>query len=639
MNTQVTNNTTHPARNISNLSSTAGWTVFLLHLYFYCYPWFEARKMYTVIGNRLLVRIAKTGIFDNPNYSKGLALVFLLLGVLATPLRRETGRSRMWKVAGLVLAGGVYFLVRPGLFGGALGYEIYAGVCGIMLFIMLILTGSLARHSSMPGLAKDDPFGVQKAGFPQESRRYTADFGFSFKGWYRYEGRRRRSWINIVNPRRGILVLGTPGSGKSRFIIEPLIAQLMQKGMAIFIYDYKYDALTRIAYSHFEANRRRYPEGAAFYSINFTDLSRSHRCNVLDPATLKWPADAIGASNTILLSLNKTWVHRQGDFFIESPIIFVAALIWWLKKYQGGRYCTLPQVIELSKQSYDVLFPLLAKTPEVADMIQSFLQAYINQSTEMLDGQMAGARIPLARLSSPDIYYVLSGNDVTLDINNPAAPKVLCLGGDPMRAEALAPVLSLYIDRLTRICNRPGQYPCAIVCDEFATVRASGMLGVMATGRSNNIIPVLALQDMAQLRTHYSKDEADGIMNISGNVFCGQAGGETARWISEKFPKVMKERLSVSEGGGEPSTSRHLQWEPVMTPATLAGLSSGEFVGVVADDPEVELGVKAFHARVMLRKGRGVAKELPVVRPVSEEEVQREYERVRGEVQRMVMGR
>src|SRR6185312_6099833 len=298
----------------------------------------------------------------------------------------------------------------------------------------------------------------------------------------------------------------------------------------------------------------------------------------------------------------------------------------------------LPHVIELSKQSYHVLFPLLAQEPDVADMIQSFLQAYLNQSTEMLDGQMAGARIPLARLSSPDIYYVLSGNDVMLDINNPVAPKVFCLGGDPIRTEALAPVLSLFIDRLSRICNRPGQHPCAIVCDEFATVRASGMQGVMATGRSNNIIPVLALQDMAQLRTHYSKDEADAIMNICGNVFCGQAGGETARWVSEKFPKIMKERVSVSDGNGEPSTSRHMQWEPVMTPATVAGLSSGECVGVVADDPDVELGVKAFHAR-LIRKGGDRGRELPLVREVTEEDVQREYERVRGEVQRMVMGK
>jgi len=609
-----------------------------VHLYFYCHGWFHDRGLYWPVTTRLLIRIGDRGFFRNPNYSKGLALVFLVLGVLATPNQRKSGGSWIWKAIGLALAGGVYFYLNPWLLESDREYEIYAGVCGSMLLIVMMLAGALLRHLSAPGLAKDDPFGVQKAGFPQESKLYRSDFGLALRGRYLYEGRRHSCWINLVNPRRGILVLGTPGSGKSRFIIEPLIGQLMQKGMSMFVYDFKYDALSRIAYDRFEANRRRYPARAAFYSINFTDLSRSHRCNVLDPVTLKWPADAIGASTTILLSLNKTWVHRQGDFFIESPVIFVAALIWWLKKYQGGRCCTLPHVIELSKQSYHVLFPLLAQEPDVADMIQSFLQAYLNQSTEMLDGQMAGARIPLARLSSPDIYYVLSGNDVMLDINNPVAPKVFCLGGDPIRTEALAPVLSLFIDRLSRICNRPGQHPCAIVCDEFATVRASGMQGVMATGRSNNIIPVLALQDMAQLRTHYSKDEADAIMNICGNVFCGQAGGETARWVSEKFPKIMKERVSVSDGNGEPSTSRHMQWEPVMTPATVAGLSSGEFVGVVADDPDVELGVKAFHAR-LIRKGGDRGRELPLVREVTEEDVQREYERVRGEVQRMVMGK
>jgi hypothetical protein len=216
-------------------------------------------------------------------------------------------------------------------------------------------------------------------------------------------GKTKDSWINLVNPRRGILVLGTPGSGKSRFIIEPLIRQLMEWGTALFVYDYKYDALTRFVFSLFQANKTRYPHGTPFYCINYSDLSTSARCNVLDPVSLKYVSDAVGASRTMLLSLNRTWVDRQGDFWVASAVNFIAALIWCLRSYKKGIYCTLPHVIELPRQPYETLFELLAREPSLSSLVDPFVQAYTKESKEMLDGQMASAKIPLARLASPDL--------------------------------------------------------------------------------------------------------------------------------------------------------------------------------------------------------------------------------------------
>src|SRR5258708_39312369 len=137
---------------------------------------------------------------------------------------------------------------------------------------------------------------------------------------------------------------------------------------------------------------------------------------------------------------------------------------------------------------------------------------------EMLGSQVSSGKIPLGRLASPDLYYILTGNDLSLEINDPAAPKILCLGGDPTRQEALAPILSLYIDRLNKLCNRPGRYPCAVICDEFATVRAESVRTTIATARSNDIIPILAVQDLSQLRVQYTRDEADLFLNIPGNL-------------------------------------------------------------------------------------------------------------------------
>src|SRR5258708_8900457 len=340
--------------------------------------------------------------------------------------------------------------------------------------------------------------------------------------------------------------MGSPGSGKSWFIIEPMIHQLIQKGFALFIYDFKYNALTSQVYNQFLRYRDKYPPSAKLYCINFTDLSRSHRCNLIEPGTLEYMADAIGASRTILLSMNKTWVNRQGEFFVESPVNFLAALIWYLRKFQNGQYCTLPHAIELAQAPYEHLFTLLNTEPEIETLIGPFIEAYRNKTMEMLDSQVSSAKIPLGRLASPDLYYILTGNDLSLDINDPAAPKILCLGRDPPRQEALAPVLSLYIDRLNKLINKQVKHPCALVCDEFATIRAYSVLTTIATARSNNIIPILAVQDLSQLRTQYAREEADLILNITGNLVCGQVGGETARRVSERFPRATQYTQTVS---------------------------------------------------------------------------------------------
>jgi len=456
-------------------------------------------------------------------------------------------------------------------------------------------------------------------------------FSLHLQGKYRLEGRERISWINLINPRRGILVMGSPGSGKSWFIIEPLIRQLIEKGYALFIYDFKYDRLSKLAYQLFEKYAGRYPGGTAFYCINFSDLTRSHRCNVLEPSTLRNVSDAIGASRTILMSINRTWAHQEGKFFVESPINLLAAVIWYLREYEGGRYCTLPHAIEMLQVPYNQLLTVLRTNPEVATLIQTFIDAYKNKSMEMLDGQIASARIPLGRLASPELYYVLTGNDLTLDINNPAAPKILCLGGDPPRREALAPILSLYIDQISKLSNAPDRHPCALVCDEFATVRAANVLNTFATARSNNIIPILAVQDLNQLRIQYTKEEADLVLNISGNFFCGQTGGETAKWVSERFPKVLKDRQSVSTNSGDTAVTITPHWEEVVTPATIATLSSGEFVGVTADDPDQEIFLKGFHAKIVRQEVKEGKEGLPLIQRVGTAEVKKHFEQIRQE--------
>jgi YWFCY protein/TraM recognition site of TraD and TraG len=626
-------------RSIAQLSETISYCLLGLDIYYRCYWLFDHWGFTSKFSDKIIARFVAAGLVEG--FTGRIAMIFFLaLALASAPGRRSVEVNRRqcyWRMGPATLV----FLMSPVVFiriGDPMTTCLVYLVITLAAYLVIMHSGGRLIRSVRLPWDKDDPFGRKQAGFPQEQRRLGGSDALHLRSEHQWKVEKRKGWINLINPRRGILILGSPGSGKSRFIIEPLMRQLMEKGNALFVYDYKFPALTQLAYRWFQAYRHRYPGNTRFYCIQFGDLSRSHRCNLLAPETLEWVSDALGAARTIFLSMNPTWVDKQGEFFVESPINFLGMIIWYLRKHDNGKYCTLPHAIELAQYPYDRLFAILERVSELKALVEPFAQAFRNMTFEVLDSQISSARIPLARLASPDLYYLLTGNDLRLDINDPKAPKILCLAGDPRRVEALAPILSLYIDRLNRLCNQPGRYPCAMICDEFATVRAYSMTTTIATGRSHRITPVLAVQDFSQLRTQYSRNEADLFLNIAGNVFCGQVGGETARWMSERFPTIQQEKPSISNNSTDMSVSTTLQREPTVNQATIAGLSSGEFVGVLSDEPGMELELKVFHGKIL--RENAVASEpvyeLPVVREIDEEGVKAEFERVKEDISVLV---
>lgn len=152
---------------------------------------------------------------------------------------------------------------------------------------------------------------------------------------------------------------------------------------------------------------------------------------------------AMESARTILLGLNRERIKKLGDFFVESPVNFLTAIIWYLKKYKDGKYCTLPHVIELKQSEHDHLFAILQIESEIRALINSFISAWQNKAKARLEGQVASAKIGLAKLASPQLYWVLNGNDFTLDINNSLEPKVICIGNNPQKLQTYGPVLSL----------------------------------------------------------------------------------------------------------------------------------------------------------------------------------------------------
>jgi hypothetical protein len=422
-------------------------------------------------------------------------------------------------------------------------------------------------------------------------------------------------------------------------VIRHVIEQHIKKAFAMFIYDFKYDDLSKIAYNALLKYQGNYKVKPSFFVINFDQIY--HRCNPLDPATMEDITDATESSRTIMLGLNRDWIKKQGDFFVESPINFVTAIIWFLKKHDEGRYCTLPHVIELMQLDYHSLFKVLKTEPEIEVLINPFESAYRNEAMEQLEGQVASAKIGMARLSSPQLYYVLSGNDFTLDINNPDDPKIVCMGNNPQKQQIYGAVLSLYITRVIKLVNKKHQQKSSLIFDEFPTIYFNGIDNLMATARANKVATTLAVQDYSQLKKDYGREQAEVIMNIVGNVISGQVVGETAKLLSERFGKIVQQRESISVNSSDTSVSRSAQLELAVPASKISALSSGEFVGMVSDDPDQKIALKVFHSEILndheaIRKEEQSYDEIPLVRKVTPEEIQENYFRIKQEIKMFI---
>jgi type IV secretory pathway TraG/TraD family ATPase VirD4 len=270
-------------------------------------------------------------------------------------------------------------------------------------------------------------------------------------------------------------------------------------------------------------------------------------------------------------------------------------------------------------------------------LINPFISAYENDAMEQLEGQVASAKIGMARLSSPQLYYVLSGNDFTLDINNPHEPKIVCMGNNPQKQQIYGAVLSLYISRLIKLVNKKGLQKCSLIFDEFPTIYFNGIDSLIATARSNKVATTLAVQDFSQLKKDYGREQAEVIMNIVGNVISGQVTGDTAKQLSERFGKIMQDRESISINRTDTSVSKSKQLEAAIPPSKIAALSSGEFVGMVADDPDCKIELKIFHAVIqnnseLLKREANSYKDIPTIREIKEQEIQDNYMQVKLDV-------
>ncbi|QIA09124.1 YWFCY domain-containing protein [Draconibacterium halophilum] len=556
--------------------------------------YFMEKGLYIPEFSAVTDKLVAMTYLKNTALAKTICLGFLIITCIGTKAKKD----RDLKVSNIV----IQVLIGLAMYWGSLlVFKIS------LVYILLSFFGFVLLNIGFDNISKlinvnlmKDRFNLENESFPQEQSYEENEYSINLETLYQYKNKQYEGWINVVNPFRGTIVIGTPGSGKSYSVVMPFIKQHLEKGFAMCVYDFKYPDLSKVTYNYFlkAKKEKALPESTGFYVINFDDIRKSYRCNPLAPELMESPIDAFESSRTVLYNLNREWIRKQGEFFAESAVSFFAAVIWFLKKYKKGEYCTLPHAIELLQLDYDDLFPILAREKDVENIINPFVNAHRRGASKQLEGQLGGLKIAIAKIISKEIYWICSGNDFSLDINNPKNPKVVCLANNPLRIEMYGAVLSLFLTRMMKVINQRGKHKSSLIFDELPTIYFRGLDTLIATARSNKISTLAGLQTIDQLIRDYGKEQANAMLTNIGNVFAGQSIGETAKFIQGRMGKILQERQSININRNTQSSTISTQMDFLVPEGKIATLPQGYMVGQVADNFGQQVSQRNFNCLI-----------------------------------------
>ncbi|MCK9159508.1 MAG: YWFCY domain-containing protein [Bacteroidaceae bacterium] len=624
----------------------------VINIYWFCYQSIVNWGVNIDVLDKILLNFQRTaGLFSHILITKVFAVVFLALSCLGTKGVKDE-KVTWTKIYVFLVIGFILFFLNwwmlylplP-LSANATFYILSMAGGYLCLLVAGVWMSRLLKNNMM-----DDVFNLENESFMQETRLMENEYSVNLPSRFWHKKKQHKGWINVVNPFRATIVLGTPGSGKSYAVVNNYIKQHIEKGFALYCYDYKFPDLSEIAYNHLMNHSDAYKVKPTFYVINFDDPRRSHRCNPINPAFMTDISDAYESAYTIMLNLNRSWIQKQGDFFVESPIILLAAIIWFLKIYKDGEYCTFPHAIEFLNRKYADTFVILTSYPELENYLSPFMDAWESQAQDQLQGQIASAKIPLSRMISPALYWVMTGDDFTLDINNPDEPKILCVGNNPDRQNIYSAALGLYNSRIVKLINKKGQLKSSVIIDELPTIYFRGLDNLIATARSNKVAVCLGFQDYSQLTRDYGDKESKVIQNTVGNIFSGQVVGETAKTLSDRFGKVLQKRQSMTINRQDKSTSISTQMDSLIPASKISNLTQGMFVGAVSDNFDERIDQKIFHAEIVVdnekvKRETARYEKIPEIidfrdadgNDLMKEQIQLNYERIKQDVKQIVI--
>ena len=410
--------------------------------------------------------------------------------------------------------------------------------------------------------------------------------------------------IVLDNPYRGIYIQGGAGSGKSVSLVYPILRQAIEKNFSGICYDFKSPELASFLFQQAAKNK----SAVKPYFIDFKDARRSIRINPLEPKLMTKTAYASEYAQTLMYNLSPNNIKNE-DYWVMEAKSVLTGLIWYLKT-DHPEYCTLPHIISLILHS-DIkeLIEKVSENYETAGYVASLRQAIKNESSRQVSGVVSTLQTNLAKLNTPDIFWVLSGNDINLNINDPSDPKFLCIGNESTLSDTYAPVISLILSVALKQMNQPNKHKSMVLVDELPTLYINKLEQTPATARSNKVATVLACQDFSQLVDRYGRDKAQVILSNMGNQFYGRTvNKDSAQMISQLFGKSDRTFKTTSNGDNyyqssifgkhtnslNKSTNETIQERDRVKITDIMNLRPGEFYGIIAEGSETEILKSGF---------------------------------------------
>jgi len=612
------------------------------------------------IFNIGLVKIKTVIIYKELIYSKLSVLLLICLVSIGTLSKKQLDFDPKTKVVyplslGLLLYfGSLFFYGKPG--------RLLFAYTSIMDFIYMVSSffGAIFISISMDNVSKiirsglgKDKWNVEAESFMQQVKKIENPYSVNIPMLFYYKRKVRKGWVNLVNPFRATLLIGTPGSGKSFSVVNPYIRQLISKSFAVCLYDFKFPDLGRIAYYHFlQAKKKGSLKDFTFHVINLTDVERSRRINPFRCDYITMLADASETAEGTVEALKKGDKASGSDaFFTQSAINFLASCIYFMSRYEKGKYSSLPHVMAFLNRSYEEIFSVLFTNPELVSLLSPFKSAFAAKAFDQLEGQIGTLKIFMSRMATKETFWVFSGDDFNLKISDPSSPGILVLANDPNTQNINSACYSVVINRLTRLINSTGNLPSAILLDEGPTLFVHRIENLIATARSNKVAVLIGMQELPQFKQQYGKDTATTIASVVGNVLSGSARNkETLDWLEKVLGKSKQIAESISIDRSKVSKSISEKLEVLIPAGKITTLGAGELVGLLATDADDkytgEYQTSAINCKINLdlkeikREEEGYV-ELPIFYDFGgkkEEILRRNFLRINQEIEVLVAG-
>lgn len=605
-----------------------------------------------------LHKLAGLAIYHHVFYSKLATLLLICLVSIGTLAKKNQELDPKKHIIYPLSLGLLLYFGSVFCYGQASGFAFAYTTWWNLAYMLCSLAGAIMVSLSMDNVSKmirsglgKDVWNVEGESFMQPIKRMDTPYSVNIPMRFYYKKKVWDGWMNIVNPFRGTILIGTPGSGKSFGIVNPFIRQLIAKEFCAVIYDYKFPDLGKIAYyQYLMAKQQGKCKGYDFHVINLNDVERSRRTNPWRADYLKTLADASEGAEGLVEAMKKGDKSGGSDqFFTQSAINFLAACVYFFSKHQGGKYSSFPHVLSFLNHSYEDMFNTLFSEPELVSLLSPFKSAYVAKAFPQLEGQIGTLKIFISRLATKETFWVFSGDDFNLKISDRSAPGIVVLANDPNTQNINSACYSVVMNRMTKLMNSKGNLPSVLIIDEIPTLYCYKIDNLLAVARSNKLAILMGLQELPQFNQQYGKDTAATITSVVGNVLAGSVRNkETLDWLERLFGKNKQIGESLSIDRNKTSTSLQEKLEPLIPAGKMASLNTGEMVGLLAADVQETFTGKfetsAINCKVNLPKAELIAEEkgyrdLPVYYDFGDrkEEILREnFLRINNEVEAVV---